>query len=209
MKAHRKSAWIIPARAGFTSGTCSGPPSQPDHPRSRGVYLGGCGCGSQLLGSSPLARGLPAQGRDSLESVRIIPARAGFTSRVASPSASARDHPRSRGVYRSSRLRTVIGLGSSPLARGLHRRGGPVADHNRIIPARAGFTILVPAPGRGHTDHPRSRGVYTPMSPCRDGWGGSSPLARGLQGTENEPSSLPRIIPARAGFTPAVIRRRP
>ena len=70
---------IIPARAGFT---CAPPPSRRprgDHPRSRGVYDSVSVISVGGEGSSPLARGLPAEHlrRDGPE--RIIPARAGFT----------------------------------------------------------------------------------------------------------------------------------
>ena len=40
-------------------------------------------------------------------------------------------------------------------------------------------------------------------------WPGSSPLARGLRDHQAEGRSVPRIIPARAGFTPAGRRRSP
>ena len=51
----------------------------------------------------------------------------------------------------------------------------------RIIPARAGFTLLS-------------------IAPCRE-VGGSSPLARGLQGGVAVGQVGDGIIPARAGFT--------
>ena len=131
---------IIPARAGFTHcpGRASSP--RPDHPRSRGVYLhtnsapaggtwiiparAGFTC-TQILrqlavhGSSPLARGLRAEGFVNCGGLGIIPARAGFTSEVGSVSTSERDHPRSRGVYCGQQFRPHGLLGSSPLARGL------------------------------------------------------------------------------------------
>ena len=71
----------------------------------------------------------------------------------------------------------------------------------RIIPARAGFT---PSGGRsvpGPRDHPRSRGVYTPIVVTSRDVAGSSPLARGLLGRSLRPYSPAGIIPARAGFT--------
>ena len=70
-----------------------------DHPRSRGVYLAvtqGVAAGE---GSSPLARGLRGSALGGLLLVRIIPARAGFTSNRPSARCASRDHPRSRGVY--------------------------------------------------------------------------------------------------------------
>ena len=153
-------ARIIPARAGFTAPRSSSWPSAGDHPRSRGVYttpVRGQSCG---LGSSPLARGLPARPGQLQPRVGIIPARAGFTTGSSSALTTTRDHPRSRGVYSPARASRFVRSGSSPLARGLHRyphgdesRAGssPLARGLRppsdglwighgIIPARAGFT---------------------------------------------------------------------
>ena len=132
-------------------------------------------------GSSPLARGLPGGQVGGGFSDGIIPARAGFTAGASASALPARDHPRSRGVYKYRTLRSTRPGGSSPLARGLPRSGGRRPGRHRIIPARAGFTC---GPGliagvRG--DHPRSRGVY------------------GVEG-EHVVASL-WIIPARAGFT--------
>ena len=77
-----------------------------------------------MTGSSPLARGLllDAFGIDAAD--RIIPARAGFTSR-AMPFGS-------------------VSVGSSPLARGLRGALGGVGAYLGIIPARAGFTLADP-----------------------------------------------------------------
>ena len=71
--------------------------------------------------------------------------------------------------------------GSSPLARGLLRCGEGLKVWNRIIPARAGFTMSWQSMTVTSGDHPRSRGVYSyPIfdEQYRDG---SSPLARGLR----------------------------
>ena len=51
-------------------------------------------------------------------------------------------------------------------------------------------------------DHPRSRGVYLKRDAVQTENDGSSPLARGLPVNWSTSSSAPRIIPARAGFTP-------
>ena len=50
-----------------------------DHPRSRGVYRSVTGPNSDLVGSSPLARGLLGAIATVAGTLRIIPARAGFT----------------------------------------------------------------------------------------------------------------------------------
>ena len=152
-----------------------------DHPRSRGVYSRRSPAARSIRGSSPLARGLLAEGGRPQRQARIIPARAGFTSGACARRRGPWDHPRSRGVYSTGRMTAAHSLGSSPLARGLRRR-------------------LCPAVSRS-TDHPRSRGVYLEGQVGGDVVEGSSPLARGLPGVTRESSPRARIIPARAGFT--------
>ena len=154
---------------------------QRDHPRSRGVYGDAVMRPGPSLGSSPLARGLPENGGEQSVKRRIIPARAGFTQRKAHLSDKER--------------------GSSPLARGLLAEAWIAEDGSRIIPARAGFTCSPSRRRRLPGDHPRSRGVYRHRSPPRHTPPGSSPLARGLQGYNDDGRLSGGIIPARAGFT--------
>ena len=94
-------------------------------------------------------------------------------------------------------------MGSSPLARGLLRPAFDRSWHGGIIPARAGFTTLCRSTHSNRRDHPRSRGVYVCPNPSRASFTGSSPLARGLPGCVHPAGGQRRIIPARAGFTPA------
>ena len=172
---------IIPARAGFTGGLVRRPGRPGDHPRSRGVYMVAVAPRTVRPGSSPLARGLPPAGRSFSQSVRIIPARAGFTGPGRRRGRDRRDHPRSRGVYGARARGTCTERGSSPLARGLRMTAPTIPAEVRIIPARAGFTPSRGAPAPRSSDHPRSRGVYHPRR-RRNGEGhGSSPLARGLR----------------------------
>ena len=70
---------IIPARAGFTRRGTRCAVGRTDHPRSRGVYSCRFLTPVVAMGSSPLARGLLLIGGDAAATVRIIPARAGFT----------------------------------------------------------------------------------------------------------------------------------
>ena len=138
----------------------------------------------------------------------IIPARAGFTYQWVEDNTLGSDHPRSRGVYYQIVITVLIGTGSSPLARGLR---GDVEDEgleDRIIPARAGFTLYRYKPRARAKDHPRSRGVYDSQSATGSHAQGSSPLARGLRRAGRGSPVLLRIIPARAGFT-GVPRRPP
>ena len=152
-----------------------------DHPRSRGVYGRKSLSLATLLGSSPLARGLPHMSIDPMAALRIIPARAGFTRDWMPRRWRLSDHPRSRGVYEFPSIPAAWGAGSSPLARGLHQMYNAIMANGGIIPARAGFTPHHRQLTRPYTDHPRSRGVYS--SPC---------------GAPGPPFG---IIPARAGFT--------
>ena len=192
---------IIPARAGFTRARRLAGHGREDHPRSRGVYPTGRIRRPRMSGSSPLARGLPSTTTAAHASRRIIPARAGFTPdrRLRAPRPG--DHPRSRGVYWATCSWPRAATGSSPLARGLHNLDGDVVLPVGIIPARAGFTSGLRASSTGTTDHPRSRGVYSPSRAARWRIDGSSPLARGLHTPQSWVDSAARIIPARAGFT--------
>ena len=196
------TAWgIIPARAGFTCGIISPIIWRTDHPRSRGVYYAFLRRSRSGDGSSPLARGLRFPAGTSFGGTGIIPARAGFTAACTLRSHSPEDHPRSRGVYDMMVITELQELGSSPLARGLLRKGCDGVAQNRIIPARAGFTPYLYKWDTVLRDHPRSRGVYTVMVAISRTVIGSSPLARGLPPSSTTIRGSGGIIPARAGFT--------
>ena len=140
---------IIPARAGFTLASHVGATRHRDHPRSRGVYCGPRPSAASSAGSSPLARGLPTWSCGPVSISRIIPARAGFTSRPSCACCAWMDHPRSRGVYPGGADHPRSRGGSSPLARGLQVEYPVDVDREGIIPARAGFTRGSAAGRRG------------------------------------------------------------
>ena len=98
-------------------------------------------CGTSGNGSSPLARGLLIVVVVIDDLLGIIPARAGFTCPSAGRARHERDHPRSRGVYATSHAHEQLLEGSSPLARGLLPLPARRMISERIIPARAGFTL--------------------------------------------------------------------
>ena len=153
------------------------------------------------VGSSPLARGLRIGPPRALTATRIIPARAGFTTRNFRLIPVLTDHPRSRGVYETMGFSHHSVAGSSPLARGLPAVRGVEDGSIRIIPARAGFTGVGFIVRFLSGDHPRSRGVYHKDTVECIWMIGSSPLARGLRLTIRAPGETDGIIPARAGFT--------
>ena len=159
-------------------------------------------------GSSPLARGkrrarLPEGGR-----FRLIPARAGKTTAASMSASRSSAHPRSRGENRRQPRRTGPRRGSSPLARG--KRVFRDLDKHRVglIPARAGKTPSLRGGCARTRAHPRSRGENIGASVTANGSDGSSPLARGKQGVRLNHVHPSRLIPARAGKTPAGDRRR-
>ena len=153
------------------------------------------------MGSSPLARGLPAVTCGVTKRQRIIPARAGFTPSRPIIGPAGQDHPRSRGVYGAGLQGSRSSLGSSPLARGLLAQRRGASGRRGIIPARAGFTRAARWCPLERRDHPRSRGVYSLFARMVAGVVGSSPLARGLPPAITDLAHAEGIIPARAGFT--------
>ena len=122
---------------------------------------------------------------------------------------SAKDHPRSRGVYPEGATAAGRAGGSSPLARGLLIRWTASSGDSGIIPARAGFTRNGKDRAGEPMDHPRSRGVYGPGEGALLVDRGSSPLARGLPAAAGVEVLPAGIIPARAGFTGRAGRRLP
>ena len=198
---HHADRRIIPARAGFTA---SRPPwyrPAADHPRMRGVYNIGCSQPRRWTGSSPHARGLRPSHPSAHPSSGIIPACAGFTVRDRAKRFGLGDHPRMRGVYGIQSVRRDRVDGSSPHARGLHRREWFSPWLPGIIPACAGFTSAPRSSPTTRPDHPRMRGVYVVRGVLGHGVSGSSPHARGLPRHVPAPAEGRGIIPACAGFT--------
>ena len=120
-----------------------------------------------------------------MKAFRLIPARAGNTSFALSLSSAA--------------------AGSSPLARGTRawcRRRCRVV---RLIPARAGNTWAGLTSCADHAAHPRSRGEHVASLVLGISTLGSSPLARGTPPLRLLLFRPRRLIPARAGNTPAHI----
>ena len=155
---------IIPALAGNT-------PRRAATPCRRG-------------GSSPLSRGIRAILVMGTPSLRIIPALAGNTYIGNLLIPRTRDHPRSRGEYRSPASGSSRRCGSSPLSRGIRSRAEGNHGGYRIIPALAGNTAM-PHPLRpGPWDHPRSRGEYSRIPLRMRPKVGSSPLSRGIRHAE-------------------------
>ena len=141
----------------------------------------------QWQGSSPLARGTPANPTLGMLGARLIPARAGNTNQAPLTLCSHSAHPRSRGEHAPG------SEGSRP-------------PPSRLIPARAGSTLML-----GHVllvrrAHPRSRGEHYHKQAKQMRDRDSSPLARGTRSPAAPLHRNARLIPARAGntYTPGV-----
>ena len=109
---------LIPARAGNTTARRASGRLDAAHPRSRGEHWIMPSRPSLSAGSSPLARGTLLVHPPHRVTARLIPARAGNTSRSPSGSLARPAHPRSRGEHEFNTEGMLRGDGSSPLARG-------------------------------------------------------------------------------------------
>ena len=172
---------IIPARAGPTVHHHTPFYKRTDHPRS-------CGANKPLpprktsrRGSSPLVRGQPVIQRINVDFPRIIPARAGPTHLYGPIIGAIPDHPRSCGANIMRPSLSILFCGSSPLVRGQRRADVCPFRELRIIPARAGPTMIAYSTSGLVADHPRSCGANMIANFKDGGHYGSSPLVRGQQ----------------------------
>ena len=158
------------------------------------------------VGSSPRVRGKLHRVDTELEALRLIPARAGKTTRPGCPRSSWRAHPRACGENDGHVTAGITRGGSSPRVRGKHP---PLPVHrrpHRLIPARAGKTPGRLQHVRRPQAHPRACGEnsYTPVIAFPQA--GSSPRVRGKHDPHPRGEPRPRLIPARAGKTGKPLR---
>ena len=200
-RAHR----LIPARAGKTPSAQADGSVLSAHPRAGGENALSSAYARSSSGSSPRGRGKLRE-RDRLLPVDgLIPARAGKTVTRARCCVTGPAHPRAGGENTPHSELRAVGCGSSPRGRGKRALGSRPPHSERLIPARAGKT----PPGQ-HTAarsraHPRAGGenlseVWSPGAVT-----GSSPRGRGKRIVPDVGDDRPRLIPARAGKTHALI----
>ena len=196
-----QSRRIIPARAGQTKRPIWPKPRRTDHPRACGANQEVLVLRASFLGSSPRVRGKPGGACACLALVRIIPARAGQTHAPYQDCRAHPDHPRACGANHGGQSVYTADTGSSPRVRGKLLRGDGRLAVLRIIPARAGQTILYHYSSSLVPDHPRACGAN--FCGVTAGWPyfGSSPRVRGKQSCTTILPLWFRIIPARAGQT--------
>ena len=138
----------------------------------------------------------------------LIPAHAGKTATYEAFSAPPWAHPRSRGENSTDWRKDSNDSGSSPLTRGKHRGRARRAVRPGLIPAHAGKTPVRWWAARGCWAHPRSRGENGFQSRRPRGRSGSSPLTRGKRRWTFSTRPASGLIPAHAGKTVRVGRRR-
>ena len=198
---------IIPARAGQTRPDTCPLLGRSDHPRACGANLTPTGSNMVGLGSSPRVRGKPLDLLVAVVDLRIIPARAGQTRHSMRRIPAIADHPRACGANAAYFCTVALESGSSPRVRGKQLRGLHGGHHLRIIPARAGQTRPPSWWSSRTPDHPRACGANARSHSTTRSASGSSPRVRGKPIPTQCGSANMRIIPARAGQTPACVMR--
>ena len=170
---------LIPARAGKTRCSSMGRMCRTAHPRAGGENLASPLTARLKFGSSPRGRGKLGPDRSLQTRVRLIPARAGKTGWPSARPGASPAHPRAGGENVRPAARGVAYDGSSPRGRGKPLGLLVQADHDRLIPARAGKTRRSGCPQLLRAAHPRTGGENTAAAALTFGTTGSSPRGRG------------------------------
>ena len=197
---------LIPARAGKTTCTTRRSVGAWAHPRACGENGIRKQPETRFWGSSPRVRGKLREGDHAGLPARLIPARAGKTSRSRCGPRSTGAHPRACGENGLDEWPGAPAEGSSPRVRGKLFVGALDQFGLRLIPARAGKTPCPPSPTRPPAAHPRACGenveeIGYPV-PCA----GSSPRVRGKPAPGRARRDMEGLIPARAGKTSRSVR---
>ena len=152
-------------------------------------------------GTSPRTRGKLAGFLRGSSIHRNIPAHAGKTSMISSPSFFPSEHPRARGENSVTPSPTPQTAGTSPRTRGKPHLNTVSAFSARNIPAHAGKTADWGAAGTPLPEHPRARGENIFRQFSRPKSAGTSPRTRGKRCSVPPRRSRRRNIPAHAGKT--------
>ena len=112
---------------------------------------------------------------------RIIPARAGQTVDAVLTARPPPDHPRACGANSGGKIVVDNPPGSSPRVRGKRAKYYTADDSARIIPARAGQTLVYFCVAVLCSDHPRACGANAVCNAVNAPVSGSSPCVRGKQ----------------------------
>ena len=178
------------------------------HPRACGENGAQREISSGGSGSSPRVRGKLAGEGEGGRPLGLIPARAGKTWPSQPGHFLIRAHPRACGENGAQTARVLQPGGSSPRVRGKRRGRGRRARARRLIPARAGKTCSIQGDGGSVRAHPRACGENNGAYDQDRMEEGSSPRVRGKPGVAAALVPSTGLIPARAGKTDALARRR-
>ena len=172
-----------------------------DHPRMCGEHALASAQTAFQMGSSPHVRGALGDGLVDAETVGIIPACAGSTSKWYSSVSCDWDHPRMCGEHRERAEHHAPIMGSSPHVRGAPNRAALGTDDLGIIPACAGSTVSWRTDRSPCRDHPRMCGEHSVRISPASMTTGSSPHVRGAHDGSHATTPIGGIIPACAGST--------
>ena len=198
----RRRPRLIPACAGKTPSSSSGPTSGTAHPRVCGENPTSDGASLTQAGSSPRVRGKLERCGARRGMWRLIPACAGKTGGVRAVGRGCGAHPRVCGENSCCPASSLLTRGSSPRVRGklverLYREGQP-----RLIPACAGKTPRSTTTSCPAAAHPRVCGENAAMEVLAVMSPGSSPRVRGKRVRRLGRRLTRGLIPACAGKTP-------
>ncbi len=158
---------LIPACAGSALSCSADSLGRRAHPRMRGERQISEINTSLTAGSSPHARGALTWQTISIPNSGLIPACAGSAVPLTWGWSGSEAHPRMRGERESGYQPDRGSGGSSPHARGAHRRSGWRISTSGLIPACAGSASARTSPRRRARAHPRMRGERRPsLSAC-------------------------------------------
>ena len=172
-----------------------------DHPRACGEHVVTFAPMVKSAGPSPRMRGTLNPATPEVDQTGIIPAHAGNTNWIESPTGRIRDHPRACGEHPLVCIVALPLSGSSPRMRGTPNLGNHARTNARIIPAHAGNTRNGRRAVISSRDHPRACGEHPSCGRCIVSWTGSSPRMRGTHISVDSQSKISGIIPAHAGNT--------
>ena len=190
---------FIPACAGNTPHVLQVTKLKTVHPRVCGEHTRRPTRRPTSCGSSPRVRGTHVRQALHTLNMRFIPACAGNTKTLTSPTSQCAVHPRVCGEHGVTYMADKQQDGSSPRVRGTPRCGSWRILACRFIPACAGNTNCQPQKQAKSPVHPRVCGEHLPRRPWNTVYVGSSPRVRGTLVQIPFGEFPPRFIPACAG----------
>ena len=168
---------ITPAYAGKRDGVCGTRSKLEDHPRLCGEKSNAPFKAFGIKGSPPPMRGKADDGSTGNPKGRITPAYAGKRGQKCRRRNREKDHPRLCGEKCSTRRIIPADRGSPPPMRGKALGDIATALADRITPAYAGKSVLVPLVSSPYQDHPRLCGEKCrPLSTSRLHRGSPPPM---------------------------------